>query len=94
MANEFKIKALVEENSLIANRLLSSANTEFARANQALTKQIHAIASATRFNLVAMISVVGALFAGSIVFWLILQARVLRRLGRMRDGLRRFAESP
>ncbi len=93
LANEFKIKALVEENSLIANRLLSSANTEFARANQALTEQIQAIASATRFNLVAMISVVGALFAGSIVFWLILQARVLRRLGRMRDGLRRFAES-
>ena len=93
LTNEFKIKALVEENSLIANRLLSSANTEFVRANQALTEQIQAIASATRFNLVAMISVVGALLAGSIVFWLILQSRVLRRLDRMRDGLRLFAES-
>lgn len=93
LKNEFRIKALVEENSLIANRLLSSANTEFARANQALTEQIQTIASATRFNLVAMISVVIAFVAGSVVFWLILQARVFRRLDRMRDGLRRFAES-
>lgn len=92
LANEFKIKALVEENSLIANRLLSSANAEFSRANQALTEQILVISSTTQFNLAAMFSVVLAFAAGSIFLWLTLQKRVFRRLDRMRDGLRRFAD--
>lgn len=93
LSNEFRIKALVEENSLLANRLLSSANTEFWRANAQLAEQIELIASATRFNLIAMLLVVLAFSTGAIFLWYTLQRRVLRRLDNIRDGLRQYAEN-
>jgi len=93
LTNEFKIKALVEENSLLANRLLSSANAEFWRANEQLTAQITRIESATRFNLAAMASVLLAFAVSAIFFWVILQRRIFRRLDTMRDRLIRYAES-
>ena len=93
LANEFKIKALVEENSLIANRLLSSANAEFWRANEQLSEQIKLIASATRFNLIAMICVVLAFAVAALFLWLTLQRRVFRRLDNMREGLRHYTET-
>jgi len=93
LTNEFKIKALVEENSLIANRLLSSANAEFWRANEQLSKQVKLIASATRFNLIAMICVVLAFAAAALFLWLTLQKRFFRRLDNMREGLRHYTET-
>jgi adenylate cyclase len=93
LANAFKIKALVEENSLIANRLLSSANLEFVRANAQLTEQIMLIASATRFNLLTMLLVVLAFTIGALFLWLVLQRRVFRRLDNMRKALGQYAET-
>lgn len=93
LRNEFKIKALVEENSLLANRLLSSANAEFSRANEQLTVQIKTIESATRFNLAAMISVVLAFLGGAVFLWLTLQKRVFRRLDNMRNQLAHYSEN-
>lgn len=93
LANEFKIKALVEENSLIASRLLGSANSEFWRASTELQAQIQRVAATTQFTLVSMTVVVVAFGAGNFFVWIVLQRRVFRRLNRMRDALRAFAES-
>jgi class 3 adenylate cyclase len=92
LTNDFKIKALVEENSLLANRLLSSANAEFWRANEQLTAQITKIQTATRFNLAAMAAVLLAFTAGAIFFWITLQKRIFRRLDSMRDRLVQYAD--
>lgn len=91
LTNDFKIKALVEENSLLANRLLSSANTEFWRANEQLTEQITGIQSATRFNIAAMVAVLLAFTSGAIFFWITLQKRIFRRLDKIRDTLVQYA---
>jgi class 3 adenylate cyclase/HAMP domain-containing protein len=93
LTNAFKIKALVEENSLIANRLLSGASNEFRRASGQLTSQIQLVASTTRYNLIAMGIVVAAFAAGSLYLWLTLQRRVFRRLYRIRNALKAFAEN-
>lgn len=91
--NEFRIKALVEENSLIANRLLSSANNEFWSANSALQSQIGLANETTRFTLVSIVVVVVAFGSGIFFVWFVLQRRVFRRLGRMRNALQVFAEN-
>ena len=92
LANGFKIKALVEENSLIANRLLNSANAEFGLSSQALTSQIKHIGSTTRYNQIFMVLVFMAFAAGAFLLWLTLQRRVFRRLDGMREALRLYAE--
>lgn len=92
LTNAFKIKALVEENSLIANRLLSSASTEFARASTDLTEQAQLAAKATRTNLIAMAILISGFVAGSILLWVILKRRVFRRLDRIRRALRAFSD--
>ncbi len=93
LSNEFKIKALVEENSLIANRLLSSANNEFWRASAELETQIRLVDETTRFTLVSIVVVVIAFGAGNFFVWFVLKGRVFKRLDRMRDALRAYAES-
>ncbi len=93
LTNEFKIKALVEENSLIANRLLSSANTEFWRASEELTSQTQLVVAATEFTMIAMGLVVIAFVASSFFVWFILQRRIFKRLDRMRKALQAYAEN-
>lgn len=93
LASEFRIKALVEENALIANRLLSSANNEFWRANSELQTQIELADETTQFTLVSMVVVVIAFGAGIFFVWFVLQRRVFRRLDRMRNALQVFAEN-
>lgn len=93
LANEFKIKALVEENSLIANRLLSSARTEFWQASEELSSQIHLIVATTNFTLIATGLVVFLFIVSSFFVWFILQKRVFKRLDRMRDLLRAYTEN-
>jgi class 3 adenylate cyclase len=93
LANEFKIKALVEENSLIANRLLSSASNEFWRANNDLETQIGLVDEITRFTLVSIVVVIIAFGAGNFVVWFVLKGRVFRRLDSIRDALRAYAEN-
>ena len=68
LSNAFEIKALVEESSLIANRLLSSAGNEFWRANKELEDQIQLVAKTTRFTLLAILGVALILVAGSLFF--------------------------
>ncbi len=43
LANAFKIKALAEENSLIANRLLSSASNAFWHTRMELEERVHLV---------------------------------------------------
>jgi len=93
LTNEFKIKALVEENSLIANRLLSSAKTEFWSASQELTSEIQQVVATARFTMTIMCIVVIAFVAGSFFVWFVLQRRVFRRLDHMRNALRVYAEN-
>ena len=93
MTNEFKIKALVEENSLIANRLLSSAKTEFWRASKELTSEMQKVVATARFTMTIMCIVVIAFVAGSFIVWFVLQRRVFRRLDHMRNALRVYAEN-
>ncbi len=93
LTNEFKIKALVEENSLIANRLLSSTNTEFWSANEELTSQTQVVVAATRFTIIVMGLVLCVLVASSLFIWFILQRRILRRLDRMCKALQAYAEN-
>jgi class 3 adenylate cyclase len=93
LANEFKIKALVEENSLIANRLLSSAKTEFWRASKELTSGIQQVVATARFTMTIMCTVVMAFVTGSFFVWFVLQRRVFRRLDHMRNALRVYAEN-
>src|SRR5210317_548168 len=92
LTNEFKIKALVEENSLIANRLLSSAKTEFWSASQELTSEIQQVVATARFTMTIMCIVVIAFVAGSFIVWFVLQRRVFRRLDHMRNALRVYAQ--
>jgi len=91
LTNEFKIKALVEENSLIANRLLSSAKTEFWRASKELTSEIQQVVATARFTMIIMCIVFIAFVAGSFFVWFVLQRRVFRRLDHMRNALRVYA---
>jgi class 3 adenylate cyclase len=93
LSNEFKIKALVEENSLIANRLLGSASSEFWRASADLDAQIGRVNETTRFTLASMLAVVIAFGAGNFLVWFVLKRRVFRRLDRIRDALRTFSEN-
>ncbi len=93
LANEFKIKALVEENSLIANRLLSRANTEFVRASSKLTSHIQRVEATTRFTLIAMGMVVLSFFLGSLFIGYFLRQRIFQRLDRMRTAVRAYAEN-
>ena len=93
LTNEFKIKALVEENSLIANRLLSSANTEFWHASKELDTQIQLVVDTTRFTLLVMGAVVLAFAVGSFFVLFVLQRRVFARLKAMRNALEGFAEN-
>jgi class 3 adenylate cyclase len=92
LTNEFKVKALVEENSLIVNRLLSGANTEFWRASTELDNQIQLVGKTIQFTLITIIIVVFAFAAGNFFVWIVLRRRVFERLDRMRDAVRGFAE--
>jgi class 3 adenylate cyclase len=92
LSNEFKIKALAEENSLIANRLVISASNEFSRASARLEAQIENVALITRITLVVMVLVAVAFGAGNYSVWLALQSLVFRRLDRIRTSLQRFAQ--
>ena len=82
------IKALAEENSLIANRLLSSASDEFWRARSELDAQVRLVNGTTQFTLLAIIVVVLTLGAGNVLVWRVLNKRVFERLDRMRDSLK------
>jgi class 3 adenylate cyclase len=92
LANAFQIKALAEENSLIATRLLSSASNEFWRANSELETQIRLVNETTRFTLLAIFGVVAILGAGNFLVWYVLRKRVFERLDRMRESLQKYAE--
>lgn len=92
LTNAFQIKALAEENSLIANRLLNSASNEFWLANSDLEGQIRLVNETTRFTLAAILGVVILLGAGNFLVWKILKKRVFERLDRMRESLQRYAE--
>jgi class 3 adenylate cyclase len=93
LSNEFKIKALVEENSLIANRLLSSANNEFWRASVELETQIGLVDATTRFTLASILVVVVAFGAGNFLVWFVLRKRVFKRLDRIGAALQDFADN-
>jgi class 3 adenylate cyclase len=93
LSNDFKIKALVEENSLIANRLLSSANSEFWRASAELETQIGSVDGTTRFTLASILVVVAAFGAGNFLVWFVMKRRVFQRLDRIRNSLQAFAEN-
>jgi class 3 adenylate cyclase len=92
LSNAFQIKALAEENSLIANRLLSSASNEFWRAGTELEAQIRLVNETTRITLLVILAIVFTLGAGNILVWQVLNKRVFQRLDRMRKSLQRYAE--
>jgi class 3 adenylate cyclase len=92
LSNEFKVKALVEENSLIANRLLAGASNEFWRASAELETQIKQVDQITRFTLIAIIIIVVAFGVGNYFVWIVLKRRVFERLNRMGDAVRAFAD--
>jgi class 3 adenylate cyclase/HAMP domain-containing protein len=93
LSNSFKIKALAEENSLIANRLLSSAGNEFRKATDNLEAQIRLANETTRFTIISILVVIILFAAGNFVVWSILRRRVFKRLDRIRDALEAFAEN-
>lgn len=93
LSNDFKIKALAEENALIANRLLSSANAEFWQASTELQSQIASVDRTARFTLVTMLIVLVGFGAGNFFVWLVLHKRVFQRLDRIRGALQIFAEN-
>jgi class 3 adenylate cyclase len=93
LSNEFKIKALVEENALIANRLLSSTNNEFWRASADLESQIGLVDKTTHFTLGSIFVVVAAFGAGNFFVWFVLKRRVFERLDRIGAALQAFAEN-
>lgn len=64
LSHAFQIKALAEENSLIANRLLSSASNEFWRAGSQLDAKVRLVNQTARFTLFAIVGVVLLLGAG------------------------------
>ena len=92
LSNEFKVKALVEGNSLIANRLLAGASNEFWRASAELETQIKQVDQITRFTLIAIIIIVVAFGVGNYFVWIVLKRRVFERLDRMGDAVRAFAD--
>ena len=92
LTNAFQIKALAEENSLIANRLLGSASNEFWRAGSELEAQIQLVNETTRLTLLAVLGVVVTLAGGTFLIWQVLNNRVFRRLERMRRSLQSYAE--
>ncbi|GJL80507.1 MAG: hypothetical protein DHS20C01_01410 [marine bacterium B5-7] len=92
LSNEFKIRALVEENSRIANRLLTSAGNEFWRASSDLQNQVQLVEETTRITLLLILGIVAAFAIGILVTWLVLGRRVFTRLDRIRDALRSFAD--
>ena len=93
LSNAFKIKALAEENALIANRLLSSANSEFWRASAELESQIDSVDHTARFTLISMLVVLVGFGVGNFFVWFVLQRRVFRRLDRIGESLHIFADS-
>jgi class 3 adenylate cyclase len=92
LANEFKIKALVEENSLIANRLLSSASSAFWHANNDLASRVDVVDRTIRLTLGLMVLVVIVFAVGNFTVWVVLKRRVFERLDAIRDALHRFAD--
>ncbi|WP_193369454.1 adenylate/guanylate cyclase domain-containing protein [Pelagibius marinus] len=92
LSNAFQIKALAEENSLIANRLLSSASNEFWRAGSELEAQVRLVNETTRITLFVILGIVIVLGAGALLVWEVLRKRVFRRLDRMRQSLLHYAE--
>jgi class 3 adenylate cyclase len=92
LSSEFKVKALVEENSLIANRLLAGASNEFWRASAELETQIKQVDQITRFTLIAIIIIFVAFGVGNYFVWIVLKRRVFERLDRMGDAVRAFAD--
>jgi class 3 adenylate cyclase len=92
LSNAFLIKALAEENSLIANRLHSSASNEFWRASSELEAQVRLVNETTRFTLLVILAVVVAFGAGNFLVWLALKKRVFERLDRMRNSLQSYAK--
>jgi class 3 adenylate cyclase len=92
LSNEFKVKALVEENSLITNRLLGGASNEFWRTSSELETQIQQVDEITRFTLIAIIIIVIAFGMGNFFVWIVLKKRVFERLDRMGDAVRAFAD--
>lgn len=92
LSNAFQIKALVEENSLIASRFLSSASNEFWRAGNELEAQIRLVNETTRFTLTVILAVALMLVLGTFLALRVLNRRVFRRLERMRKSLARYAE--
>jgi class 3 adenylate cyclase len=92
LSNEFKVKALVEENSLITNRLLGGASNEFWRTSSELETQIQQVDEITRFTLIATIIIVIAFGMGNFFVWIVLKKRVFERLDRMGDAVRAFAD--
>jgi class 3 adenylate cyclase len=92
LSNEFRIKALVKENSRIANRLLSSAGNEFWRANSEMQAQVQLVGDATRITLILIIGIVSAFTIGNILVWWVLRRRVFHRLNRVRDALISFVD--
>lgn len=93
LANDFRIKALVEENSLLASRLLGSLSTEFWRVNGELQSHVAAVDTTARFTLVVIVAVVATLGAGNFLVWFVLRRRVFERLARIRSDLQTFAET-
>ncbi|WP_312846756.1 adenylate/guanylate cyclase domain-containing protein [Stappia sediminis] len=93
LANEFRIKALAEENSLVANRLLSSASNTFWRASNELEAQVARVNDTTRLTLASIFVVALAFGIGNFFIWYVLKRRVFGRLDRIRDALRTFAET-
>ncbi len=92
LSNAFQIKALVEESSLTANRLLGSANNEFWRTSNELEAQIQLVAHTTRVTQLAILGVVVILVAGSLIMAWILRHRVFLRLDKLREALGRYAK--
>lgn len=93
LSNEFRIKALAEENSLIANRLLSSASNTFWRASNELEAQVERVNDTTRITLASIFVVALAFGIGIFFIWYVLKRRVFGRLDRIRDALRTFADT-
>lgn len=93
LANTFKIKALAEENSLLATRLLSAASSEFWRATATLEADIRVVNGTAQFTLATISVVITTCSVGLFLIWFVLHRRVFHRLDRMRDELGEFAES-
>ena len=93
LSNEFKIKALVEENALIANRLLSSANREFWDAGAELETQVRRVDNTIRITLSLILIVALIYIVSNFLTWLVLKRRVFMRLDNIRDELKSFAEN-